>query len=301
MPPKTSASSKSRTMEGYVGNATASGANAGGANANAGRQNEPAQTPNANPGEDKTYAVCREMCKEMSMSILGKIDERFDAFDTRFETLLSEQANLRERLDSQEQATCSLDLRVTTLENKYEALTKHASQLQNKLLDLEARSRRHNIKIVGIEEGTERGNPTDFVSRLIPELVGKEHFPRPVKVDRAHRTAQQAQPGKSRTILARIHHFQEKELILQRSRIQQGFEYNGKKVLIFPDYTSEVMTQRRAFRDVMQTLRDHKIKHTLRYPARLHVYWRNGEAPAIFNDAKEAAWSLEQHKSSEKE
>lgn len=301
MKPKTITTSKSRTIEGYVSNANASAADASAANASASRLNEPTQALKANPGEDKTYAICKEMCKEMSMSILGKIDERFDAFDTRFETLLSEQANMRERLDSQEQATCSLDLRVTTLENKYEALSKHASQLQNKCLDLEARSRRHNVKIVGIEEGAEKGNPTDFVSRLIPELVGKEHFPHPVKVDRAHRTAQQAQPGKSRTILARIHHFQEKELILQRSRMQQGFVYNGKRVLIFPDYTSEVMTQRRAFRDVMQTLRDQKIKHTLRYPARLHVYWPDGEAPAVFSDAKEAAWSLEQHNSSDKE
>lgn len=284
MPPKTNNASKSRTIEGYVGNANTSGASASAANASASRLNEPAQILKANPDEDKTYAICKEMCKEMSVSILGKIDERFDAFDTRFETLLSEQANLRERLDNQEQAACSLDLRVTTLENKCEALTKHANQLQNKLLDLEARSRRHNIKIVGIEEGAEKGNPTDFVSKLIPELVGKEHFSQPVKVDRAHRTAQQAQQGKSRTILARIHHFQEKELILQRSRIQQGFVYNGKKVLIFPDYTSEVMTQRRAFRDVMQALRDQKIKLALRYPARLHVYWHNGETPEIFSD-----------------
>lgn len=65
--------------------------------------------------------------------------------------------------------------------------------------------------------------------------------------------------------------------------------------MIFPDYTNEVMNQRRAFNGVMQTLRSDGIKHTLRYPARLYVYWRDGQAPSIFNDADEAARCIEGH------
>lgn len=53
-------------------------------------------------------------------------------------------------------------------------------------------------------------------------------------------------------------------------------EYKGGKVLIFPDYTSEVMAQRCAFREVQQALRDEGIKHTLRYPARLCLPPRQG-------------------------
>lgn len=138
------------------------------------------------------------------------------------------------------------------LEAKYTELEGCNTQLHNKVLDLEVRSRRHNIKIVGITEGEEEGRPTEFVSRLIPKLLGEEHFPLPVKVDRAHRTLQPkpANGAKPRTILARIHHFQEKELILCLGR-QQSMEHKGGKVLIFPDYTSEVMAQRRAFRKVL--------------------------------------------------
>lgn len=54
-------------------------------------------------------------------------------------------------------------------------------------------------------------------------------------------------------------------------------EYKGNKVLIFPDYTNEVMSQRCAFRDVMKALRDVGVKHHLRHPARLHVYWDEEE------------------------
>lgn len=40
-------------------------------------------------------------------------------------------------------------------------------------------------------------------------------------------------------------------------------EYKGGKVLIFPDYTSEVMVQCSAFREVLQAVRDEGTKHTL--------------------------------------
>lgn len=238
----------------------------------------------------QTYEICMEMCKGMSETILEKLDERFNAFDTKFQSVLSVQPDLQNHMVSQEQTTSALEKCVEELVAKCEDLAGHANQLQAKLLDLEARSRRHNIKIIGVEEDSEQGWPTDFVSRL--DLLGKQHFPVLVKVDRAHCSLmpKPAAGAKPRTIMARIHYFQVKELILLFSRTQP-MEYKGNKVLIFPDYTNEVMTKHRAFRDVMQALKNGGIKHHLRYPARLHVYWRNEDAPVIFSDpaAAEAA------------
>uniref|UniRef100_A0AAV2MU95 Transposase element L1Md-A101/L1Md-A102/L1Md-A2 n=1 Tax=Knipowitschia caucasica TaxID=637954 RepID=A0AAV2MU95_KNICA len=232
-----------------------------------------------------TCTKCAKKCVRKCQKILERLDERFDAFDTKLQSVSSIQADLQNRMVSQEQATSALDERVEVLEAKYEDLSRYASQLQTKLLDLEARSRRHNIKIVGIKEDSEKRNPTDFVS--------KRNFPSPLKVDRAHRSLQPkpAAGDKPRTIMARIHHFQVKELILRLSRTQP-MVYKGNKVLIFPDYTNKVMSQRRAFRDVMKALRDGGVKHHLRYPARLHVYWDGEEGtPKVFKDpaAAEAA------------
>lgn len=118
-------------------------------------------------------------------------------------------------------------------------MAKCNSQLHDKVQDLEACSRRHHIKIVGIKEGEEGGKPTEFVSKLIPKLLGAEHLSHPIKVDWAHRSLQPkpAARAKPRTILARIHHFQDKELILRL--VKQQPLYKGSKVLIFLDYTSE--------------------------------------------------------------
>ncbi|XP_039457111.1 serine protease FAM111A-like [Oreochromis aureus] len=85
---------------------------------------------------------------------------------------------------------------------------------------------------------------------------------------------------KPRTIIAGIHHFQTKELILRLARMKK-MEYKGNKVLIFPDYTSEVMSQRHSFRNVMQVLREDGIKFQLRYPAKLRVYWKESDMNKI--------------------
>lgn len=68
-------------------------------------------------------------------------------------------------------------------------------------------------------------------------------------------------------------------------------EYNGHKVYIFPDYTAEVMEQRRAFSDVMRELRELKVTHSLRFPARLRVQ-HNGQFKT-FTDPVEAAKFVE--------
>ena len=155
-----------------------------------------------------------------------------------------------------------LDARMLALEAKCIELAGHNTELHTKVLDLEARSRRHKIKIVGIQEGEEEGRPTKYFSRLIPKPLGVKHFPHSVKVDQAHSSLlpKPTIGAIPHTILTRIHHFQEKELILRLGR-QQSMEY---KILIFPDYTSEVMAQHCAFREGLQALHDRgKKKHTL--------------------------------------
>ncbi|XP_059812930.1 uncharacterized protein LOC132385137 [Hypanus sabinus] len=165
---------------------------------------------------DKIHATCKELGQE---SVLRGINNHFDIFEAKFQTFVASQADLQACVANQELVVSDLEAHV--LEAKYLELMKQNRQLQAKVLDLEAHSQRHNIKIVGIQEGEDDGKPTEFVSRLIPKLLGEEHFLHPVKVDRAHRSLQPklVTGAKLCTILTHIHHFQVKELILRRRRL----------------------------------------------------------------------------------
>lgn len=161
------------------------------------------------------------------------------------------------------------------METSVAELRKENKTLWARLSDLEGRSRRNNIRIVGIPEGEEKGRPTEFVSNLIPKLLGDDNFTKPVIIDRAHRIQQPKPPegSRPRMIIRRVHLTQEKEKIL-RLRRRSSMEYEGNRILIFPDYTAEVMEQWRSFREVLQLLREREIRHSLRFPARLHIHYQ---------------------------
>lgn len=76
--------------------------------------------------------------------------------------------------------------------------------------------------IVGIKEGEEKGCPTDFVCKLIPELLGQDNFSRPVKIDRAQRSLRpKPQPNeRPRIIIAKVHNDWDVIDILRLSRLQ---------------------------------------------------------------------------------
>ena len=52
------------------------------------------------------------------------------------------------------------------------------------------------------------------------------------------------------------------------------------------------MAQHHTFREVLQALRNEGIKHMLRYPAKLHVYPRDGGSTQDLHGPKQAARSL---------
>lgn len=212
------------------------------------------------------------MWEKISDKILKHINDRFDKLEQTLQVVQSCQAEMLEKVESIEEQMSEQDSRISSLEKAFSSLKDDNNALKLKVDDLEGRSRRNNIKIIGIPEQEEGGNPTEFVEALIPKLLGEDNFRSPVVVDRAHRTLQPRPPAgaKPRAIIARIHFYREKELIL-RLRRSKELEFKGNKVLIFPDYTPEVMRQRREFNDVLASLRELKAEHSLLFPAKLRV------------------------------
>ncbi len=68
------------------------------------------------------------------------------------------------------------------METTVSTLKDQIQKLQEQQQDLENRTRRQNLRIIGIPEDAEKGRPTDFMSGFFSEVLGKE-LP-----DRAHRT-----------------------------------------------------------------------------------------------------------------
>ncbi|KAL0149137.1 hypothetical protein M9458_055569 [Cirrhinus mrigala] len=195
--------------------------------------------------------------KKLIEDKMTALSGRLDVLDATLVNLQSEQTGVKQKIVEIEGALNGTDSRLGEVGKVCDDLRAENKSLWAKLNDLEGRSRRLNLKFVGIMEGEERERRSVFISDLITELFGRDNFPKPVKIDRAHWALLPKPPEgqRPRTIIARIHNDRDKDLILRLSREKFPLEYKGKRIYIFPDYTPEVAALRRAFSSVMKVLR----------------------------------------------
>ncbi|KAF3845670.1 hypothetical protein F7725_002748 [Dissostichus mawsoni] len=133
------------------------------------------------------------------------------------------------RLTSLEANANQLSDKMEELEAKCAAMEGSYNKLKAKAIDLESHSPRNNIRITGLPESIEVHVPQTFFRDCWWSFW----------LDRAHRalTAKPSPGSRPRAVIARIHHFRTKELIIQEARKRRGkLLFQGKPVAIFEDY-----------------------------------------------------------------
>lgn len=135
------------------------------------------------------------------------------------------------------------------------------AKLTAKCEDLESRSRRNNMRIHGIPEGSEKNNMigfvTDFInsSMQIPDDMD-------IRIERAHRSLI-AKPKESnaplRAIIVRFLDARMKEQVIQQAW-KQKTTYEGRTIYFNQDYTTEIQKKRKQVRDVIKKLKEKNVK-----------------------------------------
>ncbi|KAE8288334.1 hypothetical protein D5F01_LYC12201 [Larimichthys crocea] len=160
---------------------------------------------------------------------------------------------------------------VTTLRRQVTRLNSEVEKLTGKCEDLEGRSRRHNIRIIGVPEGAEGPRPRDFIAGLLQDALSLEDKP---LIDRAHRTLRKKPDPHEppRPFVLRLHYFHVLEDILRRASVAKQLHYGGKRIQIFPDYPPAVAKRRALFNRSRELLRNIPgVRYGLLYPARLLI------------------------------
>lgn len=163
-------------------------------------------------------------------------------------------------------------------------------QLQTRLEDLEARSRRNNIRIHGIEEEAEGDDITDFVERFIKTELALPDTP--LGIQRCHRSLAAKPPhgANPRSIVLCFLEFQIKERVLQSAWKRKDIQYKGKRIFFEQDYTSDILAKRKAYAPIRRALKEKNLRCQTLHPARLHVHLQTGTV--IYRDLQEAANDL---------
>lgn len=167
--------------------------------------------------------------------------------------------------------------RIASTEKTVKMLEAQNKSLQDRLDDLENRSRRVNLRIINIPEGSEKGrDPTEFISDLLAENLGPDVFSKPPELERAHRSPalKFAPGGRPRPFLICFHRFQERERVLRWAR-QHELKHRGTTLRVYPDVSAITAKKRAAFNKIKQALYQKGVKFRLLFPARLQVSYED--------------------------
>uniref|UniRef100_A0A5F8G9H3 L1 transposable element RRM domain-containing protein n=1 Tax=Monodelphis domestica TaxID=13616 RepID=A0A5F8G9H3_MONDO len=191
------------------------------------------------------------------------MQKKFTHLQNQFDQTVKENQALKQELIKQSQNTKKLEENI-----KY---------LTDKVIDLENRGRRENLRIIGLPEKPEINTKLDMV---IQDII-KENCPEILEqggntsTDRAHRTPSTLNPQKTtpRNVIAKFQSYQTKEKILQEARKRQ-FRYKGMPIRVTQDLASSTLNDRKAWNMIFRKARELGLQPRISYPAKLTIYFQ---------------------------
>ncbi|KAJ4919283.1 hypothetical protein JOQ06_026289 [Pogonophryne albipinna] len=166
-------------------------------------------------------ALDAELLQSMMESLKAEV---FGKIDSLSSSLLKESIRpLQDKVEQHGQTVLELERaatdhsgRITELEATVSRLMAQAKDIDDRCEDLEGRSRRNNIRLVGISEGMEGPRPTEFIAKLLEEILRLDEKP---QLDRAHPTLRDRprEGDTPRPFVVRVHYFHTRNEILGRA------------------------------------------------------------------------------------
>lgn len=156
---------------------------------------------------------------------------------------------------------------------------------QARLSELEGHSRRNNIHIHRIPEGTEGDNMQAFLENFIKTELSL--LDTSLCIQRCHcsRPTKPPQGSNPRSIIIHFLEYKTKELVLRSACKKKEVHYEGKPVFFEKDYLIEILVKRQAYSSYRKMLKGKGARFQMLYSAKLRVFYDS--STVTYNDAPE--------------
>ncbi|KAF3858784.1 hypothetical protein F7725_011985 [Dissostichus mawsoni] len=213
-----------------------------------------------------TLADISLLLDEHRAALTADFKSSFESLTSTLDSIHSTITDHGQRIHSLEVNATEVDQCLQQLEDACSALKGDNETLKTKVADLEGRSRRQNLRIIGLPESIEGPRPSAFFSQLLVDTLGAEILASPPELDRAHRSLapKPAPGGRPRPVILRFHRFQIKDLVIREARRQGELNYKGHKIRLYDDYSPDVAPS---------------SKPALLFPAKLRITLPNAPSP----------------------
>ncbi|KAJ8372625.1 hypothetical protein AAFF_G00280900 [Aldrovandia affinis] len=165
---------------------------------------------------------------------------------------------------------------------------KEQKAMREKLVDLEGRSRRNNIRIYGVPEEKEGNSMSEYVETLLKTELDLADTN--LQIQRAHRVLARKPERNAppRSIVVNFLEFNIKEMVLKKAW--------GKKIMIEErrlsfdhDYATDVVQKRKAYTGIKRALKEKGV-HFQTPLDKMRIHWDSGTR--TYNSAQDAAQEL---------
>ncbi|KAJ1158117.1 hypothetical protein NDU88_010811 [Pleurodeles waltl] len=148
-----------------------------------------------------------------------------------------------ERLDQAERRMSAVEDGQTALAAGQLKVNTELGTLRHKMDNLESRSRRNNLRIVGIAESTSIASMENFIESLLIQLLGRDTFSALFEVEQAHRDLSARPPpgAPPRLVIARLLNYRDRDAALRRARELKTLRYEGMTLSLYPDFTLQLL------------------------------------------------------------
>ncbi|XP_072358813.1 uncharacterized protein [Scyliorhinus torazame] len=134
-------------------------------------------------------AKCMETVrKEMREVLSVLVEEAVSPVRTEVASAVAEVREQGEALKEVEETLLQHGDQLASMGKEMRKVMDTNKDLRGKMEDLENRSRRQNLRIVGLPEGVEGPKPTEYFAAMPAKLLGEGEDPSRYELDRAHRS-----------------------------------------------------------------------------------------------------------------
>lgn len=205
----------------------------------------------------------------------SKVDEILTivtTIKTDLDNIRGEIKDCIKRVNEAETRISNAEDEVEILRAKTCAMEEKQKMLEEKVLDLESRSRRNNLRLAFLPEGSEGRDPCKFLEKWLPETFGREIYATPFIIERAHRIGPRRDDKEApRVLIIKFLNYRDKMATVTAARAKGNIHYEEQQVRFYPDLAAGVHQQRKLFDPIRGELRKLGLRHGLIHPAKLLV------------------------------
>lgn len=241
----------------------------------------------------KTYKEAMEETQEYTKNQMKEIKKSVQDLKMKMDSMINTQTeekreretsekkasntevSFSNRIQEMEERISGLEDTITDIESTIKENAKSGKLLTQNIQEIKDTMKRRNLRIIGIEEREDirLQGPETILNKIIEENFPNLKKEMPINIQEAYRTPNRIDQKRktARHIIIKTQNMQNKEKILKAAREKGQITFNGKPIRITPDFSAETIKARRAWTEILQTLRDHRCQARLLYPAKLSI------------------------------